>query len=111
MALLPNIERLCKWRTVFAGWQLGTRPVDDPECAAVKDHREATLIQRCELSALATLLLSKGIITKEEWIAAVEKEADLLAMALEGRFPGFRAVDEGMIMDGRAVETLKGWKP
>ena len=29
---------LAKWRTLLAGWQLGTRPKGDPECDAVSDH-------------------------------------------------------------------------
>lgn len=31
---------VCKWRSLFAGWQLGTRPKGDPESDAVRDHRE-----------------------------------------------------------------------
>jgi hypothetical protein len=38
------LERLAKWRTLFAGWQLGTRPKGEPESDAVRDHREATLM-------------------------------------------------------------------
>ena len=36
-------NRLTKWRSVFAGWQLGTRAKGDPECDAVRDHREVTI--------------------------------------------------------------------
>lgn len=53
------LNKLTKWRMVFAGWQLGTRPKGDPECDAVRDHREATMIQRVEISALSRLLIKK----------------------------------------------------
>ena len=32
------VQRLCKWSTLFAGWQLGTRRKEDPEAKAVKDY-------------------------------------------------------------------------
>lgn len=31
---------LTKWRVLFTGWQLGTRPKGDPEGDAVREHRE-----------------------------------------------------------------------
>jgi len=106
-----NLERLCKWRVLLTGWQLGTRPEGDPECDAVRDHREATLILRVEMTALTRLLLDKGVVTVEEVQETVETEADLLCMALEVRFPGVKATDSGLELDKRAVETMKGWKP
>lgn len=54
------LQKLCKWRSVFAGWQLGTRPDTDAECQAVRDHREVTMLMRAELSALTALLIEKG---------------------------------------------------
>ena len=44
------LNRLCKWRAHFAGWQLGTRAKDDPEAQAVRDHRELSMLMRVELS-------------------------------------------------------------
>jgi len=105
------LERLAKWRSFFAGWQLGTRPKGEPECDAVRDHREATLILRAEANAVGVLLIEKGIVTPAEYSAALEREADLLCMALEARFPGVRATDAGLQLDGRAVETMRGWRP
>jgi hypothetical protein len=32
------LQKLAKWRLIFAGWQLGTRLKGDPECDAVRDH-------------------------------------------------------------------------
>lgn len=106
------LNRLAKWRTVFAGWQLGTRPQTDPECQAVRDHREATMLLRVEVNALAGLLIAKGVFTPDEWDGQLRNEAELLNRAYEERFPGFRATDEGLTMDvTRAAETMKGWKP
>ena len=58
------MNRLAKWRSVFAGWQLGTRQIGDPESDAVRDHREVTLLLRAEQSALVLLLIEKGIFTE-----------------------------------------------
>lgn len=107
-----KMNRLAKWRSVFAGWQLGTRADTDPECQAVRDHREATLLQRVELTALTGLLLKKGVLTEEEIYAAFGVEADLLNQDLANRFPGFTATDHGMDVDpATAAQTMKGWKP
>lgn len=104
-------NRLTKWRSVFAGWQLGTRSSDDPECQAVRDHREVTILLRAEMSALTELLVEKGIFTQEEWTEAFIKEADLLSKDYEKKFPGMAATDYGIQYDRRAMETMKGWKP
>lgn len=106
------LNRLAKWRSVLAGWQLGTRPKGDPECDAVRDLRELQLLMRAELNALTGLLVEKGIFTTEEWDAALAKEADLLSEEYAQRFPGFRATDVGLEMDLKvAGETMKGWRP
>jgi hypothetical protein len=63
------------------------------------------------VTALDRVLVEKGVITAEEFTAIFEEEADLKCMALEARFPGIRATDEGLVFDHRAVETMKGWKP
>jgi hypothetical protein len=52
------MNRLAKWRTVFTGWQLGTRPKGDPECDVVSDHREATITPHAEYNTLARMLLT-----------------------------------------------------
>ncbi len=106
------LNRLAKWRTVFAGWQLGTRAKGDPECDAVRDQREAMLIMRAELSALTALCVLRGLFTVEAFDQQEAVEADLLSKHLEKRFPGFKATDVGLEMDSRiAAETTKGWKP
>lgn len=111
---LGALNRLAKWRGLFAGWQLGTRPKGDPECDAVRDHREVTILLRCEMSAMAGVLLRKGIITEAEWTAALEREANDLSRDYADRFPGVMATDDGLAMDLRRIDRegwMKGWRP
>lgn len=100
-----------KWRVLLTGWQLGTRAKGDPEGDAVRDHREATILLRVEMSALANLLLDKGLITQAEMDAALTKDALALNKAFERRFPGVTAADDGLTIDQRALTWMKGWKP
>lgn len=105
------LNRLAKWRTLFTGWQLGTRAKGDPEADAVRDHREATIILRAEVSALAAVLLDTGVIDHAAWLEALEREADLLSMAYEAKFPGVTASDNGLTMDPtRTSAWMKGWQ-
>ena len=108
---LRALNVLAKWRTLLAGWQLGTRPKGDPACDAVSDHREVTLLLRAEVSALTGVLLAKGVVTDDEWAAALEQEAQALNRALETRFPGVTASETGLQMDRRVLPWMKGWKP
>lgn len=106
------LNRLAKWRMVFAGWQLGTRAKGDPECDAVSDHREATLIHRVEITALSRLLIEKGVITTDEYSKVIDLEANELSAMLAKRFPGFNATDTGMDMNVvLAQDTMQGWRP
>lgn len=106
------IERLGKWRTVFAGWQLGTRPRGDPEGDAVRDHRELTMALRSEVNALTGLLVDRGVFTAEEFTARFQDECRHLCEQYERRFPGFKATDFGMQMDLHiARDTMHGWRP
>lgn len=107
-----KLERLCKWRSIFAGWQLGTRVKGDPESDAVRDHREVTILLRAEVSALAALLVAKGVFTAAEFEQQLGTEADHLDAAYQRHFPGFKAGDEGMQIDiAKAARTTKGWRP
>lgn len=63
------LNRLAKWRTVFAGWQLGTRARGDPESDAVRDHREATIMLRAEVNALTAL--SSGRLAEMHYRSAL----------------------------------------
>ena len=106
------LNRLAKWRLVFAGWQLGTRAKGDPESDAVRDHREATLIHRVEITALSRLLIEKGVITTDEYSKMIDIEANELSAMLSKRFPGFKATDIGMDMNiALARDTMQGWRP
>ena len=96
---LRALNILAKWRALFAGWQLGTRPITDAECNAVRDHREATLIHRAELTALASLLIDKKVFTAHEWDVWLERSAEQLCIDLTKRFPGVTAHDAGLHID------------
>ena len=102
------LNRLAKWRNILAGWQLGTRPTSDPECAAVRDTRELLLLLRCDVNALTGLLAKKGVFTEAEWHEALVAEADQLNRDYEQRFPGFTATDVGLEMRmPEAGETMR----
>lgn len=106
------MERLGKWRTVFTGWQLGTRPRGDPESDAIRDHRELTMALRADVNALTGLLISKGIFTAQEYTDQLQVECQHLCREYERRFPGFKATDDGMYIDvAIARDTMRGWKP
>ncbi len=106
------VERLCKWRAVFTGWQLGTREKGDAEGDAVRDHREVTMLLRAELNAVTQLLIAKGVFTAHEFTLQLDIEAEHLSKAYEKKFPGFKAVDEGMTMNlALARDTMRGWRP
>lgn len=103
-----SLNRLCKWRTFFSGWQLGTRPLGDPESDAVRDVREMLLMLRTENNAIAALLVAKGVCTEADWGRQLELEAKHMNRSLEERFPGFSATDEGICLSlPEASETMK----
>lgn len=105
------MNRVAKWRFVFASWQLGTRSNTDPECQAVKDHRELGIMLRIEVSALANLLIEKGVITLDEYKNQMITEAEFLDAAFEKKFPGFTSSDVGMSVNvEKAKETTKFWR-
>jgi len=111
-SLQATLNKVAKWRTVFAGWQLGTRPKGEPECDAVRDHREATILLRAEVTALTSVLLKKGLMTEAEYAAELENEARLLDQSYERRFPGFKTHEFGIDIDVKvAQQTTRGWKP
>ena len=106
--MMRALNRLAKWRTFFAGWQLGTRGTDDPECAAVRDAVDARLIMRVELNAITFLLIQKGVFTAEEFERTVEASAKQMNRDLEERFPGVRATDEGISIEvPEGTDTIK----
>ena len=114
MGYQDAFNKLAKWRSVFAGWQLGTRPKGDAESDAVRDHREVTILLRAEVNALTALLVDKKVATAAEIEAAFTKEAKLLDADYECRFPGFKSEPHGISMQlPEAASTMRrmNWKP
>lgn len=108
MSTFEALNKLAKWRAVFASWQLGTRLLSDGETRAVKDHREVTILLRAELNAMLGLLIQKGIFTAEEFDASLHNEAHLLDKDYEEKFPGFSTSQEGVHMNAPvALETMR----
>lgn len=99
-------EILGKWRAHFAGWQLGTRSSEDPECQAVRDHREVTIMLRAQMNAMASLLIKKGVVTEQELDQMMALAAIDLCESYEKRWPGARATPEGMTY---SIELSKPW--
>ena len=63
---------------------------------------------RAELSALAGLLIRKGVITQKEFQVALEHEAWQLDRDYEKAYPGFRTSATGLHMKlPEALETMK----
>lgn len=111
--MMDALQKLCKWRSVFAGWQLGTRPKGDPEGDAVRDHREVTMLLRAEVNALTRILVAeRGPEFLEHFQRALTEEAQLLDKSYEEKFPGMRTFSGGVDIDvAVAKETTKGWRP
>lgn len=103
------LNRLTKWRWVFAMWQTGSDDLS-AENMAIRDHRELSIMLRAECSALLKILLDKGIVTQEEHAQVLLEEADFLSKSYEKKFPGFKAVDEGLdINTAIARDTMAEW--
>ena len=113
-AASASLNRLGKWRMILAGWQLGTRPKGDPESDAVRDHREATMLLRAEVTALTRVLVEKGVCDRETLLRLVGEEAEYLSQAYEERFPGAKATDDGISLDPvefTKTTTRMGFRP
>jgi len=109
---IDALNRVCKWRGLFAGWQLGTRAKGDLEFDADRDHRELSILLRVEVTALTDVLMRKGTITAEEFDAALEREANTLSGDYSRRFPGVTATDHGLSINPAKVHGwMKDWKP
>lgn len=114
MTALRALNTLAKWQAHYAAWHLGTRASTDPECQAVRDHREITILLRAEMTALTDVLIRKGVITADELSAALEREAIQLNKDYERQWPGVTATPSGLSYDLakiRAAGWMKGWKP
>lgn len=118
--MIDPLNKLCKWRTVLAGWHRGTSTImtggkPTPGVAAMRDLMDKWLIMRAEGSARTTLLIKKGVFTEREFFDALMEEAKLLDKDMERVFPGFRTNDDGMVIFDapRALKTMeeKGFPP
>jgi hypothetical protein len=101
--VIDALNKLCKWRLIFAGWHLGSKTLttggkSTPGVAAMRDLMDKWLIVRAENSALAILLCDKGIFTQEEFYNAIMKEAAQLDKELERVFPGFATSEDGIVI-------------
>lgn len=101
-----RLEKLARWRSVFAGWLLGTRATTDHETAYHRDLREAILLLRAETSAHARLLAELGI-SHDRWLQVLGEEATALDESLERRFPGYRTTALGVAMTAEARDTAR----
>jgi hypothetical protein len=98
MADLPALQQLCKWRTVLAGWHMGSGFVDTPGVSAMRDLMDKWLIMRAENNAIMRLLLDKGIMTPADFQKQLEEEAVHLDEDMAQMFPGFRSSQEGIVV-------------
>jgi hypothetical protein len=105
------LNRLVKWRMIFAGWQLGTRSKEDPEAQAVRDTRELLMLLRTEVNALTACLLESKALTQDRLQAQLIIEAKMLEEAFEARWPGAKATDDGITLDQRAQAWMSKWRP
>jgi hypothetical protein len=106
-AYMRALNRLGKWRSIYAGWQLGTKPDTDGPTKALRDNAEAKLILRVEVNAISRLLIEKGVITADEFMATITNECDEMQKMLENKFKGMKAKDGGMEMTKDALQTMK----
>lgn len=95
--MIDPLNKLCKWRSIFAGWMFGTRAMNAPGTAAMRDLAEKWLIMRAENNAILGLLLERKLFTESEFRKRLDKEADWLDRQQERNFPGMRTNEDGVV--------------
>lgn len=107
------LNRVCKWRTVLMGRLLGSMAKDDPHYQGWRDLMDKLILLRVEGSAMAGLLIGKGLITEDEWGAKLRSEAEELDKLYQATFPGVRTWSGGIdIFDVQAFSEharREGW--
>lgn len=104
------VVRLQRWPIGLIGEFTGTRTDKDPQARAARRWIRRLLMTQAEQLATFSLLMDKGVFTKEEYLDAFQKAARTLCMELEGQFPGLKARDDGISIDiAKAHETMKDW--
>lgn len=108
---IDALNKLCKWRSIFTGWFLGTRDIADEQARAYRDLCDDRFMQRVELNALVATLIDKRIITQEHFNRQLLKEANSLDEKYQRKFPGYKTYKDGVIIyDTKlAQETSKNW--
>jgi hypothetical protein len=97
------LERLCKWRLWFAGWQLGTHPGTYGPTRAARDAAEALLLMRAEITAHAGIMLGKGVATEEEMEATA---ATRLGMRAEVTALTGLLIEKGICTEAELQEAI-----
>lgn len=100
------MQKVCKWRSLLAGWQLGTRAKEDPESQAVRDQRELLILLRIEVSALTHIMVKELGIDEADFRAYMLEEAKALDEAYEKKFPGATSSLDGMHID---IQKAQPW--
>lgn len=95
--MIDPLNKLCKWRSIFAGWMFGTRAMDRPGTAAMRDLAEKWLIMRAENNAILGMLIEKKLFTSHDFEKRLMKEADWLDRDMERRFPGMKTTETGVV--------------
>jgi hypothetical protein len=99
-------NKLCKWRSVLAGWMIGSKPKTAPGVQGYRHLIDRTLLLRAEIDALCGLLLRKGVITAAEFDATLAESALAYDQMLEHQFPGYRTTMDGVSVNPQiAAET------
>jgi hypothetical protein len=115
MNVLAALNKLCKWRTVLAGWHNGTQSIETAGNPAMRDLMDKWLIMRVETTTLTGLLLDSGLITQPEYQARLVHEANLLDYAMADFFDGFRTTDNGLeifdIKRANAMMAMRRFPP
>lgn len=118
---MDPLNKLCKWRSVLAGWHTGTKALltpsgqRNPGVDAMRDLMDKWLIMRAENNALVTLLIRKKVFTAQEFSETLMREAALLDREMERIFPGMKTSEEGVVLYdidmARQTMTDKGFPP
>lgn len=105
------LQRATRWRMLFAGRLFGTMP-DNPQASAAKDLFEKWIIMRAECSALAGLLIEKGLIEAMDFTNKIAHEAEMLDRMYEHMFDhSVRSEESGLIITDpqKLAEITKDW--
>jgi len=101
-ALYTALSRLRQYGRVGIGRITGTCPSTNGQ--AVMSLEEARLFHRVELSAVASLLIQKGVFTSEEFTVQMIEEARHLDAGLAKDWPEITVAEDGRSF---SIDTAK----